>query len=161
MKKLLTAILILATLAACDRGQDCRQAARLGEEIGRLGLPMDANRPEVKKRCRADFEAAWEVGNNRYCDPAGAFALGHSDAVYYGVCRQAAFQDTYRLGRTLWVLEVERQAVEDQLALLDSGEREALTENERGRLALRARELDREITDLRTIARIRGLLPRS
>lgn len=161
MKKFLTAILILAPLAACDREDNCRQAARLGEEIGRLGLPMDANRPEVGKRCRTDFEAAWETGNSQYCDPDGAFVIGHSDAVYYGVCRDAAFQDPYRLGRTLWVLEIERQAVEDQLALLDSGEREALTEDERDRLALRARELDREITDLRTIARIRGLLERS
>lgn len=159
MRNLLTVTLLLALMTACDRDDDCRQAGRLGEEVGRLGLPVDANRSEVRRRCRADFDTAWEAGNAQYCDPNGAFALGHSDAVYYGVCREAEFQDPYRLGRTLWVLEVERQAVEDQLALLDAGAREPLTENERDSLARRARELDREITDLRTISRIRGLLP--
>lgn len=108
--------------------------------------------------CRDEFLDAWHEALDGYCEPVRGFAVGNSDAVYYGVCRDQTFNRNYRLGRTLWVLEVEREALEARLASLEAGHDPAW-EGEAVDIRGRLRVLAREIPELETLARIQGLLP--
>lgn len=151
----LPAVFLLAiprVMAGCATGPDCRSATARGTELASRGLPAEADRNEIPAACRDAFRAAWTKAAAEYCRPAHGFAIGHSDAVYYGICKDAEFQRHYRLGRTLWVLEVEQENLKAIAAATDD-------ETERARIRARLRVLARDIPELETLARLQGLMP--
>lgn len=153
-----TALALAFTLSGCDRPPDCDAAAALGQAVGESGLPMDADRYEVAPACHEHFDEGWEKGKTRFCDPENAFARGLSDTVYYGICDSREFRSDFELGRTLRVLRVEQEAIALQLDAIETGQFEPAESGEPAYLRRRARTLERELADLETLARIRGLL---
>ena len=138
---------------------DCDRHEALGTQLGLIGLPADADRHDVPAACIETFEQAWGEAVADYCEPANGFAVGNSDAVYYGVCRDADFEAAYRLGRALWVLLVEAENLELRLQALDRGDVEPTDAGETSRIRMRLRTIERDRPELETLARIRGLLP--
>lgn len=138
-------------MAGCSVSPDCHQAAETGSALAALGLPAEADRHAVHPSCRGMFQEAWAESAAEYCRPELGFGIGHSDAVYYGICTDAEFNRNYRLGRTLRVLEVERENLEAILAASEDPARQA-------RIRARLRVLERDIPELETLARLQGLL---
>ena len=154
---LFAAAISAVALTGCPGEPNCRDAVQRGTELGQIGLPAEADRHGIEIACLEAFEEAWSEAVAGYCLPENGFAIGYSDAVYYRVCREEEFDRNYRLGRTLWVLEVERENIQAQIESLEAG-REPAYENEPAELRSRLRMLERDIPELKTLARIQGLL---
>lgn len=150
----------LVLLGGCQGTvDDCDRFQALGMQLGLVGLPADADRRDVPTACIETYEQAWREAITDYCVPTNGFAIGNSDAVYYGVCEDADFEAAYRLGRALWVLLVEAENLELRLQALDRGDVEPTDAGETSRIRMRLRTIERDRPELETLARIRGLLP--
>jgi len=81
------------------------------------------------------------------CSPQAGFDRGRSERPIMDGCQSAAYASAWRLGQNLGELERERLALNRQVAPLSPQER------------ARLRVLSREIPELKTLARLDGLMP--
>lgn len=80
------------------------------------------------------------------CSAEAGFELGKSSADKPKSCQSGEFADSYRLGETLAAKYSERQELIERADELDAAER------------TRLRVLERDIPELETLARMRGLM---
>ncbi len=145
-------------LFACTAEPDCDQARETGREIGMLGMEREADRAETHPGCLEEYDQGWELGREAYCDDEMAFDLGLSDHIHYGICESREFRANFEMGRTLRVLSVEQESTELQIKAMEEGRYTPADGSGIGRLRQRERILEREIADLETLARTRGLM---
>ncbi len=81
------------------------------------------------------------------CRPEAGFELGRGGSPISDACAAPEYGQAWRLGHSLGQLEAERKALQDR-----ADELEALDQ-------ARLRVLERDIPELETLARLRGLLP--
>lgn len=163
-KLLLLFILPAALLSGCATLSEtqCRQAdwEALGEDDGALGYPPERI-GEHREAC-AEYgivpdEAAYARGRlaglDRLCTVAGGLAHGRAGRSYQGVCPPGYEQDFYtgyQVGRRIERVEGELEDTERALRQVDFDlARQDLSDDQRGNLYYRFRELQRERDSLR------------
>lgn len=145
LQVLLTSLL----LAVCAGGQqalaaDCEAEREVGLGLGREGRPAAA--PEnIPEPCRHAFEHGLREGLAQYCQPQAGFQRGLSGQDEAGPCTDRAFRIEFELGRQIRLLRAERSR-------LSRARPEELD-------AMRLRVVERELSQIEGLARIRGLLP--
>ena len=120
---------VLATLAGCAgmSEQACLTTdwRTVGFEDGSLGR-SEAHIANYRKACSEHgiapdleaYRAGHAEGVEVYCRPSNGFEVGHSGAVYQGVCPAGAAKDflaSYNSGRRLYELESALRTVEAQI----------------------------------------------
>lgn len=159
MKSTITiGLLVLILTGGCAMTPDCRRSSRLATEIGGFGLPAEADLHGVAPACRQAFTGAWHAAIEAYCQPEHGFEIGHSNGIYYGVCNNAEpFEHHYRLGRSIRSLERERERLTDRLAEIERGAG-STAGAETAPIRMRLRVIERDLPELKTLARIHGLM---
>lgn len=156
-----TPILVLCVLTSsliltgCQQTPDCTDAVAQATDLGSQGQMASFDEGAFDASCRADYLAAWEAARGVFCDPERAFDRAMEGADQPTACEQPAYLRNHQLGANLYALSEEKNAIE---ATLDRAEADGTSSQELQASRMRLRVLEREIPELETIARMRGLM---
>lgn len=159
MIRAVTHSLVLVTLAClmvgCNRSPDCTDALAEAHSLGERGELAAFDEAQFDVACRGDYLAAWEASKNTYCEPMLAFDRAMQGENLAPACEAPAYRRNFQLGANLYALIEERSAVE---AMLTNSENEVANPVALQQARMRLRVLEREIPELETLARMRGLM---
>ncbi|TVS12694.1 MAG: DUF2799 domain-containing protein [Wenzhouxiangella sp.] len=141
-------ILALLLLAGCagERQAFAADCDPVRESGVSLGLEGQSTAPgTIPEHCEPAFEEGLSEGLEQYCRPQAGFdrALGGQEDL--GPCETREFRIEFQLGRQIRLLRAERNALAEASA-------EALD-------PMRLRIVERELSQIEGVARIRSLLP--
>ena len=142
-------------LQGCQQAPDCSQAVATATDLGNQGELAQFEAGSFNAACQADYMAAWEGARAQFCDPELAFERAMTGAEQPPACERPAYLRNHQLGANLYSLSQEREAIEDSLA---RGETDGTRPQQLQTWRMRLRVLEREISDLQTLARIRNLM---
>lgn len=149
----LVSLLLLVT--GCQQAPDCAEAVNEATALGSQGQLASFDETRFDEACRADYLAAWEAATNAYCEPTLAFERALGGDLQPPACNQPAYLRNHQLGANLYALTEEKQSIETALA---AGENDGTDPAQLQVWRMRLRVLEREIPELETIARMRGLM---
>ncbi len=143
------------SITACQRTPDCAQAIDEATSLGSQGQLASFDENTFDEACRSEYLAAWEAARNEFCEPGLAFERAMGGGEQPPACGQPAYVRNHQLGTNLYALLNEKQTIEAALA---TGENDGTPPAQLQAWRMRLRVLEREIPELETIARMRGLM---
>lgn len=152
---LVAGLLSLLLATGCQHAPDCTQAVNEATALGSQGQLASFDENRFDEACRADYLAAWEAATNAFCEPELAFERALGGDLQPPACNQPAYLRNHQLGANLSALTEEKQSIEAALA---AGENDGTPAQQLQIWRMRLRVLEREIPELETIARMRGLM---
>lgn len=149
-RSLCSSLIAAALLAGCASTPDCDSARAAGLALGLTGQTPERVEQAGAPACAESFDAGWNEGLASYCEPRAGFERALRGQDEAGACSSREFRIDFELGRNIRTLRAEHQdlmeAAQDQS---DPAEPPSM----------RLRVIERELSQLEGVARIRGLLP--
>lgn len=144
-------LLAALSMPAIAEPTDCEAASAAALAAGQTGLSEAEALAAITPHCRDAAQDSWADGLLDYCQARAGFERALAGADELGPCQDRLFRVDFELGRQLRELRQERQMLRTSVQTQADAGTEAA--------ALRLRVLERELSELEGLARIRGLLP--
>lgn len=152
---LLCSTVLALSLTACQQTPDCAEAVSTAADLGNRGQLANFEQSEFAEACQSEYMAAWEQARDAFCDPEAAFDRAMAGSAQPPACERPAYLRNHQLGANLHALRDEKKTIEDDLA---RGEADSTAPQQLQTWRMRLRVLEREVSELETLARMRGLM---
>lgn len=146
-------VALVLGLTGCAAPPDCGPALARARDAGRHQLPLEQFIDSVPAQCRTDAEQTWAEILRTECEPLYGFHAGRTDRPVPAACHGEAFDNAWNLGQMLADLERERAELEVELA---TGR---ITPDRRTEIRRRVVAIERDLPEIRALARMEGFLP--
>ncbi|MDT8449717.1 MAG: hypothetical protein RQ847_06030 [Wenzhouxiangellaceae bacterium] len=146
-------VALVLGLTGCAAPTDCGPGLARARDAGRHQLPLEQFIDSVPAQCRARAEQTWAEILRADCEPLYGFHAGRTSRPVPPACHGEAFDSAWNLGRMLADLERERAELEVELA---TGR---ITPDRRTEIRRRIVAIERDLPEIRALARMEGYLP--